>query len=153
MSILLCATFVSCVNNKIWIRIEEKNILYIYRVLMFSHLPLPKVLILLLFSFSVDPFQVVNSPLSHSSCNLLHTKFALYLGPKANKPFTIFHGRRCVEICCTALMFLIIVLDLLLDFSLASVCSSSGVISLDEQCTKAITNIKAVQQSSTQRWP
>ena len=41
--------------------------------MMFSYLSVPKVLILFsFFTFSIDPFQVFNSLLSHSCCKLLH---------------------------------------------------------------------------------
>ena len=48
-----------------------------YRVLMFSHLSGPKI-IMLFFSppFFVDPFQIVGFLLSDSSCKLLHLRIS-----------------------------------------------------------------------------
>ena len=46
--------------------------LFIYRFLIFPRLSVPKVLIFSSPPFSVDPFQVVNFPISHSCCNFLH---------------------------------------------------------------------------------
>ena len=55
---------------------------------MFSHLYLPKVL----FLIPVDPSQVVNSLLSHSSCYLLHSRISARWTPFQNfsgQPFFI----------------------------------------------------------------
>ena len=68
--------------------------LFMYRVSMFSHLILLKVLILFFFSIlPVDPFHARNPLLSHSSCYFLHQRISsssLSSSSSRRTPFQFF---------------------------------------------------------------
>ena len=53
-----------------------KFIYFMYRVSMFAHFSVPKILIFSSPFFSVDPFHIVNSLLSQSYCYFLHPRIS-----------------------------------------------------------------------------